>query len=222
MVILTSLIFMSCFATLPVSSIIQSIPQNQGTRGQNSVFPLGQPWSESLEPGFRPGEIRLSWKPEALIVEANLTDDEVFNQATRDNQRMWELGDVFEIFLMIEGRKDYIELHVTPQNHRLHLHFPGVGGRPTPGAEPFPFEKMLTSPPSFRSTTRKTEKGWAVSAAIPPAVLGLKNFENGQVLRVSFCRYDAATNRPPVLSTSSPHSQIAFHRPDEWLAVRLD
>jgi hypothetical protein len=39
------------------------------------------------------------------------------------------LGDVFEIFVVMEGMRDYVELHVTPNNKRLHVRLPGVGVR---------------------------------------------------------------------------------------------
>jgi hypothetical protein len=33
---------------------------------------------------------------------------------------------------------------------------------------------------------------------------------------VSCCRYDAGAERPPVISSTSPHPVRDFHRPQDW------
>ncbi len=116
---------------------------------------LGQHWAGHPDPGFRPCSVRVSWIERALHVMADLTDDESFSHATGDNQKMWTLGDVFEMFVQLEGRCDYAELHVTPNNHRLHLALPGVLGRATPDSEPLSFEAMRVHPVGFDSSKNR-------------------------------------------------------------------
>lgn len=177
-------------------------------------FELGQPWQPETDPGFRPAKVRVSWKPAALHVRADLTDDEITSNSTGDNQKMWELGDTFEFFLMTAGREDYVELHVTPNGHRLHAHFPSKDRRS-------PLEKFLVSPPSFTATATPTESGWRIEAEIPPSVLGAASFAAGSRLRIAFARYDASLTGKPVLSSSARHREIAFHRPDDWTPIQL-
>jgi hypothetical protein len=186
-----------------------------------SPFSLRQPWRDKVEEDFRPARVSVGWTREALHVQARLTDGELLTKATADNQRMWELGDVFEMFVMVEGRKDYLELHVTPNNKRLHVWLPGVGGKAHPGDVPLPFEEMLVSPVGFSSSAKREEGGWSVSAMIPAAVLGLEQFDPGLRLRLAFARYDAASGRETVLSTTASHPVISFHRPDKWSSVIL-
>ncbi|MBC2593256.1 hypothetical protein H5P28_03180 [Ruficoccus amylovorans] len=194
-----------------------SIPQN------SSVFlNLAQPWNNELDANFKPTIVELSWRSDALIVNAQLTDSDVMSAATADNQRMWELGDVFEAFLMIEGRDDYVELHVTPNHFRMHVAKPNVQGQLSPEADPLAFEEMLVAPVGFSSHVTRSENGWKVSMAIPPEVLGLERFSEGLRLRGSFCRYDAASDHALILSTSASHPVIAFHRPDEWAELVLE
>jgi len=131
------------------------------------------------------------------------------------------MGDVFEIFAMVEGRKDYVELHVAPNNRRMHLRLPGVGGRATPDSPPLTFEEMKVTPVGFLSEARKTPFGWRVKASIPAGVLGLPAFAEGQRFRISFCRYDVSSAGEPILSTSAAHPVVAFHRPDEWTQIVL-
>lgn len=170
------------------------------------AFHLAQSWRPCLEPLFRPGHVQLAWTPSQLIVEADLADEHVFTTATGDNQRMWELGDVFEMFLQVAGRKEYAELHVTPNGKRLHLQFPG--GQPV-------------HPAAFRASAVLTSGGWRVEAGIPPEVVGLERFGPGLELRVSFCRYDATPGEQPVLSSTAHHPIASFHRPAEWPCVVL-
>ncbi len=50
-------------------------------------------------------------------------DSDIFSGTTADNQHSWELGDTFELFFRLPGHEDYYEIHSTPNNHRLQLHF---------------------------------------------------------------------------------------------------
>ncbi len=201
---------------------LQSIPRSQdGSAAQGARFDLGQPWAEAVQARFRPAIVHLAWTLGALLVEADLTDDEVYSSSCNDNDRLWEMGDVFEIFTMIEGRRDYEEFHLAPNNCRMHLRLPGVGGRPSPESKPLAFEEMLVSPIGFAGEARRTSLGWRVEASIPAEALRLPAFVEGQRLRVSFCRYDASSVGEPVLSTTSPHPVMAFHRPEEWSLIVL-
>lgn len=182
---------------------------------------LSQPWNQAPDAGLQPGSVRTAWTPSALIVEADLTDSEVMTAARDDNEKLWELGDTFEMFLKLPGETRIAELHVAPNNTRLHLGLPGPRGRATPESRPLQFDAMCVSPVGFTSSVTRLSKGWVVRAAIPPAVFGLKRFEQGQQLRVSFCRYDASTGQKPVLSTTASHPVIDFHRPHEWTLVVL-
>lgn len=182
---------------------------------------LAQPWNASPDATFQPGTARLAWTPDALLVTADLTDTHVFTRATGDNQAMWELGDAFEMFIQVEGRSDYVELHVVPTNHKLHLALPGVRGKPTPDAESYTFDQMIRTPVGFTSQVERTPTGWKITARVPASVLGLETFAPGQRLRVSFSRYDVTPGQDPILSTTAAHPILDFHRPDDWTAVEL-
>lgn len=142
-------------------------------------------------------------------------------KATSDNQPLFELGDAFEIFLQREGATDYVELHVAPNGKRMHLSLPGLRGRPSPGAEALAFGQMLVTPVGFSATTAMADEGWRAEVRIPAATLGLKDFRGGERFRISFCRYDASGEGPPICSSSSPHKILDFHRPDEWTQIVL-
>jgi hypothetical protein len=190
-------------------------------RGGDAIFALAQPWQQTVDDGFRPGRVHLRWTPEALVVEAEMIDDEVFTISTADNQRMWQLGDVFEIFLQKEGRSDYVELHLSPNGHRLHLRLPNPQRRLSPDGPELTIEEMTVVPPRFRGFASRTANGWRARVEIPPEALVLARFETGQSFRIGFGRYDAASGREAVLSTTADHEVLSFHRPQDWTRIRL-
>lgn len=179
--------------------------------------PLQQTWLDEEEIGFSPGTVRTGWRGDSLLIFAELTDIDIFNDATKLNQRVWELGDAFEIFLRAEKKENYVELHVTPNNQRLQLHYPdGTSAekvRKNGGLEIF-----LIWDEAFHSKTWVEDGMWLVYAEIPASLVCNPNepIENTR-WRFSFGRYDYARGvEEPVVSSSSRHAKPDFHRQHEW------
>ncbi|GAT33559.1 hypothetical protein TSACC_21976 [Terrimicrobium sacchariphilum] len=155
---------------------------------------------------FLSGIAFLGWNEGHLLVAASLQDTDLASEAIRDSQHLWELGDVFEIFLHGADEPYYLELHVSPTGHRLQLQIPdSVTPRPAVG------ECIVDDEPLFEFLTRHTDGLWEIVAIIPcPAASA-----DGSA-RVSLSRYDAGPDRAPVLSSTSRHAEINFHRQHEW------
>ena len=181
-------------------------------RASAALFSLGQFWNHTPEPSLRPTDARVWWSDGFLYVEALLTDDDVFNDATAHNQRTWETGDVFEIFARREDSTEYVEVHVTPNNIKLHLKF--VDFDQTNRIESI--DEVAANPDEIESCAALTATGWSAYARVPlPA-------SPGELVRVSLCRYDASrAAEEPVLSSTSPHTELKFHQPWEWPLCRL-
>jgi hypothetical protein len=186
---------------------------------------LRQAWLPSPEEGFAPATVRVAWRDEALLVLAELEDADIHTEATRHNQPFWELGDTFEMFLRPEGQDAYAEFHVAPNNFRLQLKFPDADWlRRTPKAEAF--VAALVGGEAFRSHTWvEPEAGrWWVMAKIPALSVCDRPVPpiTGSTWRFSFSRYDYTRGRPlPVISSTSPHAEPAFHRQQEWGCLRF-
>ncbi len=182
---------------------------------------LGQSWLPEPEPGFAPGVVRTGWRGDTLYVLARLFDTDIVTRARDHNERFWELGDTFEIFLQPLPGDSYVELHVTPNNLRLQL---GFDAPPVPATDPDPFEAALLGSEVFRSWTFVDEgaRVWHALAAVPSASVGGPAPLAGSNWRFSFGRYDAGRGRDPIISSSSAHAAPRFHRPHEWgeLCVR--
>lgn len=180
---------------------------------------LGQAWRTEVEPGFAPGQVRAGWREDSLLVFAELTDQDIFTSATAMNQRMWELGDTLEIFLRPADRPEYVEFHVTPNNHRLQLRIPNIETlRRAQVANVF--DELLLRGNVFQSVTwvRPEHQKWFVYAVIPAIVVcGQARLHAGSRWHFSFSRYDYTRGGgEPVVSSTSPHAMADFHRQQEW------
>ena len=185
---------------------VDAIPENLAL---SAPVLMQQGWLDAPEPDFLPAEIRLGWTPSRLIVLAEIPDHDLFTEAAGPNQKMWELGDAFEIFLKPEDRSDYVELHITPPNFRLQYQIESPGK---------PATELSDGVFSSRVKIDAANQKWTVYAEVPATlVTGRDQIAIGEAWLFSFSRYDASRDgRPPILSSTSPHQAINFHRIHEW------
>ena len=180
---------------------------------------LGQAWLGEDQAGFSPASVRIGWRGNLLLVFAELADQDIFSRATELNQRTWELGDVFEIFLGPAEGGSYIEFHVTPGNQKLQLRYAdsqAVGRARKTGD----WRELLIPVEVFRSTTwiESHQQQWSVLAEIPASIVCDSNASIGNARwRFSFGRYDYTRGAAePCISSTSPHAEPDFHRQHEW------
>lgn len=179
-----------------------------------------QGWLDEPVADFRGGEVRVGWRPDALCVLARLDDDCVFSQASADGQQLWNLGDVFEIFVRDLADEAYLELHTAATGHRMQLKFESAKVIDLLRDRSIRFEELVVKDALFQSKVRQTPGGWEVFATVFAGALG--GLEAGKRLLVSFSRYDYRDlETPPVLSSTSAHREINYHRQQEWREVRL-
>ena len=185
------------------------------------VLPFRQAWLEKTEPGFRDGEVRLGWQEEGICVWARMEDDRIFTEATANQQHLWRLGDVFEIFVRDTANTEYLELHTAPTGHRLQLRF---------GSEQVieqlrdghgELEDYMVIEPLFHASVRTVLQGWEVLAVVSAEALGAGGSLAGRNFLASFSRYDYRdAAAPPVLSSTAAHRVLNFHRQGDWAQVR--
>jgi hypothetical protein len=184
-----------------------------------------QAWRPELSPGFSPASVRVGWREDCLLVFSELVDQDIFSNTTKYNQRVWELGDAFEIFLRPAGQADYIQLDITPNNHRMQLRIPSAEAlRNAQTANEF---AGLVMPGNwFRTATwlAPEQEKWYVFAAIPAlAVCGREALNAKERWHFSFSRYDYTRGQmEPVISSTSPHAEANFHRQQEWGVIQFE
>lgn len=190
----------------------------------NPSISLRQAWREEPEADFRPARVKCGWDDQALWVYAVLEDDDILNPVREDHQPAFMRGDVIELFLKPDGGSSYYELHVTPHNHVYQLRIPSQEAFYQHRQSGLP-SKWTVFDPLFSSRVEllpETQQ-WRVLARIEFVKLGLKTpIQPESEWRVSFSRYDYSQNRDqPILSSSSNHKIIDFHRQEEWNTLKL-
>lgn len=176
------------------------------------VLVFEQCWRQTPNAGLKPGQVKVGRRENALWALAEMEDEDIFNLADGHNQATWELGDVFEVFMQREGERGYIEVHVTPENYRLHLRFPDETtiGRVRAGEQRHAGYFADADSLFSRTWVHREENLWRALVQLPDVV------SPGEQWRLSFCRYDATHGAAPVSASTSPHTVADFHRPSEW------
>ena len=152
---------------------------------------------------------RFLWAHGVLRLEAEFIGHAPTSRATAHGQRLWELGDVAELFVEKVGEESYREYQVSPNGFTLALHYPDLTGVAAVRSGSRTMADFLTGEiPSVESTT--TPEGWSVSLEIPlPA-------SPGELFRVSCCRYAYPKGGSAIISSTSLHPVRDFHRPQDW------
>jgi hypothetical protein len=179
---------------------------------------LGQSWREQQN-GFRSAIVRSGLRGDTLWVFAEIEDIDVFNPATGFNEYFFLHGDAFEIFLRPAGQCPYFEFHVGPANQLFQQRIPSAGAfaRQAEGEA----EEWKIASPAVRTwaTVDRERPLWRVLIAIPFDTVVEKGGSRVQWL-ISFSRYDYTRGQKgPVMSSSSPHANLGFHRQQEWATM---
>jgi hypothetical protein len=175
---------------------------------------LVQSWLPEPDAGFQSGSATFSWKNGTLDVVIDLRDESVSSCATAHGQRLWEHGDVAELFVQRVGETAYHEFQISPNGYTLALAYPDLSGVASVRSGARPIEDFF-SKGSFKADAELTATGWLARFSIP--LDGIP----GDTIRVSCCRYDAAADRNPIISSTSLLSIRDFHRPQEWRELVL-
>lgn len=180
---------------------------------------LAQHWRAEPERDFRGASVRAGWRNETLWIWAEMSDADIWNDATGFNQPLHLRGDVFEIFLRPSGGERYFEFHVAPHNQKLQLCWPDAQSLTKARAsvdEETAIEPFLMRSEILQSWTHIERDKWGVLAALGWRDLGVEAPQSGEIWSFSFGRYDATRGKAPVLSSTSPHTLPDFHRQSEW------
>lgn len=175
------------------------------------TLPLIQGWQhDSAAPIGLRATAQLGWREGRVWALGTLADNDVFNDATADNQNTWELGDVFEVFVRRADSDAYTEAHVTPSGVRLHLKFPDRATIALARGGQLDGNILKHDPTQIIGQAWRTEAGWIGLLGVP------LNAAPGDAIRVSVCRYDAHRDGQPDVASTSNHAECDFHRPDDW------
>ncbi len=166
----------------------------------------------------------VGWRDDSVHVLARLQDDDVYSSSTADQEYMWQLGDVFEMFFRDAEKEEYLELHTTPSGHRLQLRFPSEEIFTTQVRTSLrSVKEFFVSEPLYDFRLRKVAGGWEVKTKTPyRSIHSGHESPEGRELRASFGRYDYTQgSKTPVVSSTSLHTKTDFHRLHEWATLQF-
>ena len=190
------------------------------TQGQSSPpLVFRQAWRDVEEGDLRPAWALVRREASQLVVLAELKDDDVYNAESRSHQPFYRHGDVFEIFLRPARQETYTELHVGPDNQTFHLRIPSAELFLRHRADPEAWRRWLVPERRFASRVfvDPAAATWRIEASIPFSLVGDSPVQPGDRWLFSFSRYDYTRGRPePVLSSTSPHTELNYHAQSEW------
>ena len=184
---------------------------------------MRQAWRAAPEPQFLPGRVRMGWRKDWFLCFAELNDERLFTRATEDNQLLYSHGDVFEMFLRDSEGEPYAEFHVAPNGRRLQLCWPDAATIRHVEHNEVSLDDLKVREPVFGFTQWSVGETWCICAAVPSSVfLCAGTTLEGRTWRASFSRYDySLAEEAPVLSSTSPHAEISFHRQQEWTELHF-
>ncbi len=185
---------------------------------------LRQSWRKEDAADFREGRVHFGWHEGSLVGLVELNDGSIGNRASGFNQRTWELGDAFEIFIRVADETPYYEFHVTPENQRLQMRWPAPGTlqREAEAGTLRHEDYFLPAPPLLHSHTwvQPDAQKWFVAFSLP-----LSKIAEGGVppsrIALSFCRYDADAEGDREFSSTTKLPFAGFHEVQFWPHYRL-
>lgn len=180
------------------------------------LWHFSQAWLPESEPGFRPASARIDRDSASVRIVADMISDRVGSKASAHGERLWEQGDVLEVFIGDVSGGGYREYQIAPNGFTLSLRYPDISciGEVRRGTRRLG-EFLTDGPPEARAAL--TQGGWQATLVIP--VPAPATGTGKRAFRLSCCRYDHGAGGLPVLSSTSPHPVRDFHRPRDWREI---
>lgn len=175
---------------------------------EGEPVPFGQPWRTQKQRSFRPGHVRFGWLPDALWLYGEM-EGHGTTTAQHNNEQLWILGDVLELFLGYADSEEYLELHTAPNGLILQMRFPDAAAiralrSPHHGTLP-----DFVAGCGWQAQTRNDANGWQVLGRVPLSL------SPGRKLHLSCGRYDYGSGKD-VISNTGPLTKSDFHRRQDW------
>lgn len=182
-------------------------------------LPLRRHWEAALP--REAGSARIGAAAEGLSFYVDFQDSDIFSTATADQQRMWTLGDVAELFIKPgTARPDYWEIHVTPNDFLMDIHIPDrqrfTSGEVT-------WEQVIAPSSHTRKRVLVMPGRWVAEIVVPWAAFGLAGRPTrGTVWQVAVCRYNYNGGlTDPEHSSTAPLTVPGYHRYEEYTDLVL-
>ena len=179
-------------------------------------LPLRQFWLGPASMPAEEGQAFVGAAEEGLSFYTCFADSDIFSQASADDQRLWTLGDVAEVFVKPgKERSDYWEVHLSPNGYKMDIHIPDrarfIGGEVT-------WDQVIAARSGVQTRTAEGPGQWTAELCIPWSAFGLEGrAAPGSVWQFAVCRYNYNGGLDNPEHSSTAHlSQVNFHRYEDF------
>ena len=177
-----------------------------------------------------PGTVRLLHNEETLWLSVEFQDCDVVSNAKADDEEIYTLGDVAEVFLRPTQQTWYWELHAAPNGLRSTYWWPGRGRLNLRGEDPHvrpPFWTVAAAVEGTLNDWRDKDRRWTAEIAIPIAKLlresdvsPLKGGWSLLVSRYNYTRWRRQAAGPEL--TSAPRlPKPNYHLLEDYAPLKL-
>jgi len=179
-------------------------------------LPLRRHWLGTEALPQEAGVARIGAASTGLSVHVRYEDSDIFSTATANQQRMWQLGDVVEVFVKPGlDRSDYWEVHVTPNDFLMDLHIPSRAGMQS---GEHTWEDIISPESGTVFQALVTDGSWAAELTIPWSAFGVTGIPApGTTWQVAVCRYNYNGGlENPELSSTASLTKRSFHLYEDY------
>lgn len=180
------------------------------------ALPLRRYWEGPQALPREAGSARVGAAADGLSFLVDFQDSDIFSTATADQQKMWTLGDVAELFVKPgTARSDYWEIHVTPNDFLMDLHIPDRQ-RFTTGQ--VTWDEVIAPSSHTRKRVQVLEGRWVAEIVVPWAAFGLHGPPPpGTAWQFAVCRYNYNGGLAnPEHSATAHLTAPGYHRYEEY------
>lgn len=172
------------------------------------------------------GTLKMLHSDKYWYVAADMEDSDVVAQGKCDQQHLYTMGDIIEVFLKPVNDTYYWEMYGTPNNLRTTFFFPSRSYVFLPdSADNVPEFEIRTSVDGTLNDWQKTDKGWKIEFKFPIAVFeryGAK-FAAGEPWVFLIARQNYSRRLPlKELSTVPPIQLADFHLLEQYGRLEIE
>ena len=172
------------------------------------------------------GEVRILYDDKNLYISAKLCDFDVVQFGSRDQELLYNTGDLFEIFVKSEKSPRYLECYIAPNGRKTTLvHLTRNYPRANWGKLD-PAYRAAASVDGSLNHFADQDRGWSAEAAIPFAMIEKitgEKFPGSGGWTVFFGRYHYNYGSGMQPGTGAPQLPLpGFHQTEYYAELRFD
>ncbi len=188
------------------------------------VFPFIQSWISSDSRPKEHGLVYVGRTESEICFYTVLEDHSIYTTATEDNQSLFTLGDVAEFFVKPGiDREDYWEIHLSPNDLIMDLHFPRRGA--IQDGETTWEEVVAANSQSTKRVFASPETSlWAAELRVPWRTFGYETMPGpDESWQFAVCRYNYTGDLDHVEHSSiAPLTELNFHQYEHYIDLTFE